>query len=221
MSSMHEHDKEPVPGLPQELPEGEHILWQGRSEYSSLATSTLHLKKLAGYFAALLALRVALKMGDGVPLAEALSGSLGLVVLAVVALGLLAYYAKRAAAASMFTITDRRIVLRCGVAVPVTVNLPYTIIDSAELRLHNDGSGDISIRTDRKSRASYVLLWPMVKPFRWFNVQPVLRGIRNAESVAETLARALAAHEIAVQGGETTPLPAAFDDWLSADEKRD
>ena len=168
MSSMHEHDNEPVPGLPQELPEGERILWQGRSEFSSLATSTLHLRKLAGYFAALLALRVAFKLNDGVALTEAISGSLGLTVLAVAALGLLAYYAKRAAAASMFTITDRRIVLRCGVAVTVTVNLPYTIIDSAELRLHKDGSGDISIRTDRSSRASYVLLWPMVKPFRWF-----------------------------------------------------
>lgn len=204
---MHEHDNEPVPGLPQQLPEGEHILWQGRSEFSSLATSTLHLKKLAGYFAALLALRVVFKLSDGVPLAEAISGSLGLAVLAVVALGLLAYYAKRAAAASMFTITDRRIVLRCGVAVTVTINLPYTIIDSAELRLHKDGSGDISITTDRGSRASYVLLWPMVKPFRWFNVRPVMRGIRNAESVAETLAAALAAHELGAQKGSVTEAP--------------
>lgn len=211
---MHEHDNEPVPGLPQELPEGERILWQGRSEFSSLATSTLHLKKLAGYFAALLALRVVFKFNDGVALTEAISGSLGLTLLAVVALGLLAYYAKRAAAASMFTITDRRIVLRCGVAVTVTINLPYTIIDSAELRLHKDGSGDISIRTDRSSRASYVLLWPMVKPFRWFNVRPVLRGIRNAESVAATLANALAAHELAARTRSSTlaarsPRPAA------------
>lgn len=203
---MHEHDQEPVPGLPQELPDGERILWQGRSEASSLAVSTLHLKKLAAYFVALLALRLVFKLNDGVTLAEAISGSLGLVVLAVVAIGLLAYYARRAAAASMFTITDRRIVLRCGVAVSVTVNLPYTIIDSAELRLHKDGSGDISIRTDRRSRASYILLWPMVKPFRWFNVQPVLRGLKSAESVAETLANALAAHELAAQQNNAAPV---------------
>ncbi len=192
MNPMHEHDDEPVVGLPQELPEGERILWQGRSEFSSLALTTMHIRKVAVYFAALLALRIALALKDGQALIDAVSGSIVLLVLAVVAIGLLAYYAQRAAAATMFTITNQRVVMRCGVAVSVTVNLPFAIIDAADLRLHKDGSGDISIRTDRSSRASYVLLWPMVKPFRWFDVRPVLRGIRNAESVAKTLATALA-----------------------------
>ncbi|MDJ0918760.1 MAG: photosynthetic complex putative assembly protein PuhB [Woeseiaceae bacterium] len=205
---MHEHNKEPVPGLPQELPEGERILWQGRSEFSSLAVSTLHVRKLAAYFAALLALRVIFKLNEGVALTDAVAGSTGLAVLAGAAIALLTYYARAASRASMFTITDRRIVLRCGVAVSVTINLPYTIIDSAELRLHKDGSGDISIRTDRTSRASYILLWPMVKPFRWMNVRPVLRGIKNAESVAATLAQALGEFELAAQQSKletTTP----------------
>lgn len=193
---MHEHDGEPVAGLPQELPAGERILWQGRSEFSSFATKTMHVRKVAVYFAGLLALRLVLQVKDGSAIVDVLAGSLGLAVLAAAAVGLLAYYARRAAAATLFTITNRRIVMRCGVAVTVTVNLPYAIIDSAELRMHKDGSGDIAIRTDRSSRASYVLLWPMVKPFRWFDVRPVIRGISNADSVAEILANALAAYAI-------------------------
>ncbi len=54
--SMEAHDDfafEPVPGLPERLPEGELILWQGRPDAWALAREALNLNWVAGYFAVL------------------------------------------------------------------------------------------------------------------------------------------------------------------------
>ena len=190
---MLEHDYEPTPGLPESLPRDERVLWRGGSDAHSLALGTFHVRKLAVYFAALLGLRMALQLLDGVAFATALSGVALLALLAAVALGLLSMYASLVARSTMFTITNRRIVIRCGVAVPMTVNLPFPRIDAVDVRERRNGSGEIAVLPERLSRVSYVLLWPMVKPWRWFRVQPVLRGIPDVAGVASVIARAIAA----------------------------
>ncbi len=188
---MLEHDEEPVPGLPEALPDGERLLWQGAPEFRSLVRGTFHLPELAAYFAVLLALRVVFQVADGAGFLAAVAGSLWLVSLAAVAIGILLSYARLVARSTLFTITSRRVVIRCGVALPLTMNLPFSRIETADLRLRGDGSGDISLTTDRSSRVSYVLLWPFVKPWRWIRVQPILRGVPDASPVAEILAGAL------------------------------
>lgn len=187
---MQEHDYEPQPGLPEALPDGERLLWQGAADARSLAIHTFHVRKLAVYFGALIALRIVFKIADGVSLTAALGGSIGLAVAAVGAIALLLIYARYAARSTNYTITSKRIVIRCGIAVPITMNLPFASIESADLRLHRDGTGDIAVRTDASGRASYVLLWPFVKPWRWVRVQPVLRAVPDAESVSSLLADA-------------------------------
>ena len=191
MNTMLEHDYEPAPGLPESLPREEHLLWQGGSDARSLALGTFHIRKLAAYFAALLGLRLALQLMDGVAFADALSGVALLALLAAVSLGLMSVYASLVARSTMFTITNRRIVIRCGVAVPMTVNLPFSRIDAVSVRERGDGSGEIALLPESRSRVSYVLLWPMVKPWRWFRVQPVLRGIPEVASVAAIVAEAI------------------------------
>jgi putative photosynthetic complex assembly protein len=188
---MQEHDYEPTPGLPQSLPRGEEVLWKGGSESAGLVRNTFHVRKLALYFALLLILRLAFKLNDGAMLATALSGVAVLALLAAVALGLITGYASLMARSTMFTITNRRIVMRCGVAVPLTVNLPFARIEAVDVREHADGSGEIALLPERKSRVSYVLLWPMVKPWRFLNVQPVLRGIPDVAAVADVLVKAM------------------------------
>jgi putative photosynthetic complex assembly protein len=192
LNTVLEHDQEAAPGIPEPLPGGETIRWQGAPEFRSLALRSFGVRALAVYFCLLLLLQLGLALSGGATLRSALGTTVGSMVLAVVALGLISAYAKLVARSSLFTITDRRVVIRTGVALPVTINLPYALIDSADLRLHGDGSGDICIKPRAGNRASWLLLWPMVKFWRWFRVQPVLRGIANAESVASILAAALA-----------------------------
>ena len=49
---------EPIPGLPEELPEGERILWRGGPDWKSLAMHVFHVRAVAIYFALILAWKV-------------------------------------------------------------------------------------------------------------------------------------------------------------------
>ncbi|MEM8816415.1 MAG: photosynthetic complex putative assembly protein PuhB, partial [Pseudomonadota bacterium] len=186
------HNEEPQPGIPEALPDDEHLLWQGGVSFRSLLSGSFHVRKLALYFAAALLVQYVLKTRQGVPVADALASTAGFLVLSIFALLILAAYAWFVSRATLYTLTSKRVVVRTGVALPVTVNLPYQRIQGADLRLQKDGSGDIALLPERGSRVSYLLLWPMVKPARLFRVRPVLRGVADAEDVARQLAARLA-----------------------------
>ena len=86
---MLEHDYEPVPGLPQELPRDERILWQGRPTAAGLAKGTFHVRAVAVYFLILLAFSMVSRIAEGgLAIWAAMADSLGLLILAAVALGL-------------------------------------------------------------------------------------------------------------------------------------
>ena len=203
MSKILEHNTEPEPGMPQPLPEQERLLWQGSADFRSLLFGSFHFSKLLVYFGVVLVVHFVVKARE-LPLGEALTQTGGFALLAGLALGIMAVYAYYLAKATMYSITDRRVVLRTGVALSLTVNLPFKRIESADLRLRSDGSGDLSLLPEPGSRASWLLLWPMVKPFRLFRVQPVLRGIADAEAAGEVLAEALGD---ALSREEVTPEP--------------
>jgi len=186
-------DFEPVRGLPQSLPSGEHILWQGAPAWTGLAVRTFHLRKVALYFAFLLAWHglSAVSAGDGV--IQALLSTLRLAPIALAALGVLALLAVLAARTTVYTITNRRVVLRIGIALPMTVNIPFVRIERAALKTHRDGSGDIPIATGGADRLAYLVLWPHVRPWHITHPEPMLRAVRDGAAVAAILARAVSA----------------------------
>lgn len=191
MNLLTEHDYEPMPGLPGPLPEGEYVRWQGRPDWRDLAISALHVRKIAIYFAALLALRVVFEMQAGSTLASIAQSSAALAVLALLALALLGLLAWLMARASLYTITNRRIVIRGGVALPVTVNLPFSKIVSADFRKRHSGHGDLPVKLQAETAASWTILWPHVRPWHLGRVQPMLRSLAGAEEAATILADAL------------------------------
>ena len=83
--------------------------------------------------------------------------------------------------------------MRFGVAIPITVNLPFAQIANAALREHGDGTGDIPLTLAGKVRSSYLILWPHARPWHFSPPQPMLRAIPDAAKVARTLASALSA----------------------------
>ena len=115
-SSVTEYEYEPVPGLPADLPPGEEILWQGAPCPRTLARRAFHTRKVVIYFLLLWIFGLGWALQGGTPLLEALGGSLALVIPAFLALGLLTLLARAMARSSLYTITDRRVVLRFGVA---------------------------------------------------------------------------------------------------------
>jgi hypothetical protein len=190
---VNEHEFEPVPGLPETLPPGEHLLWQGAPRWQSLAISAFHARKVGLYFLALIALDAAASLAAGRPAGAVATSAAGLVVLALAAVGLLALLAWLTARSTLYSITTRRLVMRFGVALPMSINLPFNVIESASMRTRKDGSSDLPLVLMRGSRIGYLITWPHVRPWQFARPQPMLRAIPDGERVAALLANGLAA----------------------------
>lgn len=192
----HGHDDfafEPVRGLPEKLPEGEHILWQGSPAWRSLARRVFHTRKIAFYVTLLLIWQGATALHDGAGLwmaAVAILLPLPLALAAVAIPGFLGWWSART---TVYTITNRRVVIRSGIALDVTVNLPLARIDTVATRLHRDGSGDIPMAFTENVRVAYLALWPNARPWRFSRPQPMLRCVSEPRAVADVLVRALIA----------------------------
>jgi hypothetical protein len=196
-ASATEHDFEPIRGLPGDLPAGETILWQGAPQWAALAVHALHVRFVTLYFAALIVAQGLNATLSGAPRAApaiVLGEALWTALAGLAAVGLLCLFAWLVARSSVYTITNRRVVLRVGVAISKAVNLPFAIIEGAALRQHAAGAGDIPLKLKAGTRAGYLLLWPHVRPWRFAEPEPMLRAIPNAAGVAAILAEALGAH---------------------------
>ncbi len=194
MKGLHqaaEHEFEAAHGLPEALPPGERVLWQGRPDARVLAREMLHLRGLSLYFAAMLLWRGGSALADGRSLAEAALATAGLLALSLLALGLLGMLTWLVSRTTVYTLTDRRVVMRIGIVLGITFNLPLRQIECAGLRLYRDGSGDLTLLLDGATRIGYVHLWPHARPWEFKRTQPMLRGLPQAARVAELLAGAL------------------------------
>lgn len=187
----HEFDHEPVPGLPAHLPEGENILWQGSPSASATGWRVLHIGWVGAYFAVLLAWRLIAGLSDGHTLSQIAIDSIPLAVVAVAAICVLAGLARLIARTTIYTITNRRLVMRFGVALPISVNLPFKAIRSAGTALNADGTGDVAIEVDDLGKLTYLHLWPHTRAWYVRRAQPSLRGVPDAQNVAALLSRAL------------------------------
>lgn len=188
---MNEHETEPVRGLPERLPAGESIVWQGAPRWGALARRVFHVRKIALYFAILLAWLIYADIADGIPTDAILRSSLWVIGGASVVLALLSGLAVLIARTTVYTITTRRLVMRFGMALPIAFNLPFRRIRSAGLRLYADGSGEIPLVLGEGDHLAYFVLWPHARPWRFTRPEPMLRALPAARQVAEILARAL------------------------------
>ncbi len=180
---------EPVNGLPEALPPGEIILWQGRPSVPALLREALSLNWVIGYFALLIIWRIGVSSAS-MPLGQAVLTGLPFAVLALITIAILYAIAHAQARATVYTITSERIAMRIGAALTLTLNLPFPKIGAADLSLSRDGSGTIALRTLGQARLSYLILWPHVRPWHMKDTQPALRCIPDAAKVAAILAEA-------------------------------
>lgn len=190
---MREHEGEPVPGLPEHLPAGETILWQGRPDWRLLARQAFHLRAVVVYFGLLAIWRVAATLHDGGTPADIAVQLAVLALLAAASIGLFLFIGWLIARSTLYTLTNRRVVMRVGVALSLTLNLPFSAITSAAMRPLPGGRGDIPIRLRARHRVGYAVLWPHVRPWRLAEPEPMLRAIPDAERVAHLFTEAFAA----------------------------
>jgi hypothetical protein len=104
----------------------------------------------------------------------------------------------------VYTLTDRRIVMRIGIVLTVAYNLPLKRIESADLLDLGHGVADIALTLEPDTRIAWLHLWPHVRPWRVARTQPMLRGLRDGAAVSALLARAWSD----ANGVPATPAPA-------------
>ncbi|SDA10808.1 PH domain-containing protein [Methylobacterium sp. UNC378MF] len=177
-------------GLPGPLPAGERILWQSAPTTAGLLVRVFHARLVIAWFA-VCALAFGLAAGSPAAALKVVGPTLVIGAGAVALLWLLAWLSHRT---TLYTVTNRRVVLQAGIALPVTHNLPFAQIESASLRAFTDGSGDLPLRLRPGLRIAYLHIWPHVRPWRLARTEPMLRSVPEAEAAAALLARALAAH---------------------------
>ena len=179
--------------LAENLPADEVLIWQGRPEANAIATRAMRLWYVVAYLLGLVVLRTGYLIMGGAPISEwsALLAWQSLASLFIVGLiaGLSALYGKT----TIYSLTNRRLILRTGAAVPIHVNFPLEQIASADLKVFPDGTGDIALTLENSDKLYWLLLWPNVRSWWVRPLQPLLRGLRDFELAASALASAASA----------------------------
>ena len=193
MKATHEHEWEAAPGLPSALPPGERVVWQGAPDWKRLAIHAFHVRKVALYFALMLAVQVInltapesstgikpLAVVDWKPLVVATS-------LYALALALLLGTAWMSARSTLYTLTNKRVVMRIGIVLTLTFNLPFKRIAGASLKTQGAGTGDIALALHPEDRIGWAHLWPHQRAWHVTRPQPTLRCVPESAQVGELL----------------------------------
>lgn len=179
-------------GMPGPLPKGERILWRGAPTWRGVLVQVFHIRPVALWFSGTATLfGIAAAVQGGALNAVAVVGPTLLIGAGGIALlALLAWLVHRT---TVYTITDRRVVMHVGIALPITLNLPHGRIEQVGLHRFGDGSGDIPLQLPAGERIAYLHLWPHARPWRVSRPEPMLRSVPQAQEVAAILAESLVA----------------------------
>ena len=180
---------EPIRGLPEQLPEGEHILWQGSPAWRRLAREALGVRWIAAYFSILVIWRIGVSSTEN-PLFVSIMHAVPFAISGVLACALIYFIAYVQARSTVYTLTNKRVAMRIGAALTMTLNLPYTWIGTAQLDLKRSGHGTLVMELIGETRLSYLMTWPHVKPWSFARTKPALRCIPEAQKVAQIFAEA-------------------------------
>jgi hypothetical protein len=189
-----------IRGVAHALPPGERLLWQGEPVPGLVARHVFHRWLVIGYFAVMIGWWFARTLGT-VEM-DAFLPMLGMRLgLAVIVIGTVEFLARVVARTSVYAITSKRLVLKLGMVLPMSINLPFKLVQNAAVGRFRDGSGQIALTLVPGNRLAYIALWPHCKVFKINQPEPVLRGLADPEAVAAILRDAVLAD--AAAEGET------------------
>jgi hypothetical protein len=176
-----------IPGISQALPPGERLLWWGKPARGPVARHVFHTTGITVYFIVMLAIWAINRVGSE----DFVRTGLVVTALSAAAVGLLWFYAHLVHATTVYAITNKRLVMKIGVALDLTLNIPLHYVQSADQRVFRDGSGQIAVALPREQRLAYAILWPHARAWRLKHPEPMLRGLQDPAAVAAVLTKAL------------------------------
>jgi hypothetical protein len=198
----HEHEFEPEYGLPEKLPQDERILWQGSPETGLVFRHVFHGWGLAIYFVLILLARAVQQYSESGSAAQAVVAALWLVP--VFALGLLLFWAMAylVAKTTVYTLTSRRVAMRIGIVLNLTLNLPLARMQAAQVRPlsqgpgEEEGPGEIALILHSEDKVAYPHLWPHARPWHFAQPQPMLRALPAVKGLGQLLTQAWQANQL-------------------------
>jgi hypothetical protein len=158
-----------------------------------LAIRGYHVRKVAIYFGLIVLWRIGIGIYNSQTATAIALSCVFLLALGGVAMGVLSLLAYFTARSTVYSITSKRILLRHGVAVTLTMNVPFNAIEGADVKLFRDRSGDLAVKVAAEQRVGYLINWPHLRPDYITRPQPSFRALRDANTAAQILAQALAA----------------------------
>lgn len=198
-SDNKDFDFEPVPGLPEALPQDERVLWSGSPDKWRIGHRVFHTRTVFGLFAVLAVSSLFSSLTADAGMAQKAGQFLSILLAGGAYIALAMGMGWLIAINTVYTLTDKRLVIRHGVTMPMAINIPYATVASAALRAGRDGIGDVSVALLEGNHVSLFAMWPHNRPWSWQGAAPAIRCIPEAERVAQQLHDALVA-ELTVSG---------------------
>ena len=170
---------------------GEALIWQGGPDGWTLMRRAFHLPLIAGYFLVLQLLNAWQAYAQAMPLEKAIRASLPLLLVSVVAFGIFAAVGWFSARTTRYVITDRRFILKYGIAMPATLSIPFSKVARLSVAIHENHAGDIPLKLKDGNHIGYLKLWPHARPWHLKHPEPTLRAVPQAGLVASLATRAI------------------------------
>jgi hypothetical protein len=182
----HTHEFEPTFGFPESLPTSEKVLWQGSPCAWLIARRIFFLPYLFFYFLMFSCLALTVN-SDVLTLKDLFVKFLSYMSLGMVAIFILLAISFLISSTTMYSITDKRVVMRIGIVLNLSLNIPFSKIETAELKAYPDKSGDISLNLVPDNKIAYLHLWPHCRPWFFSSPRPRLSCLKNVEVIASCL----------------------------------
>ena len=104
--------------------------------------------------------------------------------LGMVAIFLLLAISYLISSTTVYSITDKRVVMRVGIVLNLSLNIPFGKIETAAYKVYPDKSGDISLSLVPDNKIAYLHLWPHCRPLFFSSPRPRLSCLKDVEVVA-------------------------------------
>ena len=164
------------------IPNKEKIHWIGKPSWASFGYQVFGIKYLIFYF--ILSALYAVSQVDPVFTFFAfLVNFIPFLMSGVFAACILFVLAYLTASHTHYVITEKRIVIRTGVALVFLLNVPIKNIISIDKQRLAGGRGNLSFTAKSKKRIPFVSCWPSVKSGSFIEPIPAFRSISNIEEI--------------------------------------
>ena len=177
------------------LPAGERVLWTGAPDQRALARWFLRERWVMGFVLVSFAIGAADALQHTEGAIPRLVGVATLsAFLAAVAIVSVRVFAWQLARSSKYVITDRRVYFNIGIVMRADANIPYSSVETIDLRRRSDGSADLMLTLTDKQEIPWLLLFPHMTWRGHNRGRPTFRGLREPQPAADAVVGALRAY---------------------------